>query len=69
MSRKHTLGPITRTVIAQRRAGVLDHAADDPLVYLLLLRSAVESDRQARLDRYGSMPRPRPGMDDDQART
>ena len=69
MTRKHTLGPITRTVIAQRRAGVLDHAADDPLVYLLLLRSAVESDRQMLLDRFGAMPRPRTNSDDDQAQT
>jgi len=57
MTRKHTLGPITRSVIAQRRAGRLDQAADNPQVYRLLLRAAVESDRQARLDRH--VPKPR----------
>ena len=60
MTRNHRLGPITRTVIAQRRAGTLDKAADDPLVYLVLLRAAVEADRQMALSKAG-FPRPRPG--------
>jgi hypothetical protein len=66
MTRKQTLGPIARTVIAQRRAGVLDSAADDPLVYLLLLRAAVESDRLYLVDRFRALPRPRPTGPDDQ---
>jgi hypothetical protein len=57
--RTHRLGPITRTVIAQRRAGTLDKAADDPLIYLVLLRAAVEADRRMALDRFAGMPRPR----------
>jgi hypothetical protein len=44
----HLLGPITRQVIAQRRTGDLDPAAESPRVYGLLLRTAVAADRAAR---------------------
>jgi hypothetical protein len=58
MTRKHTLGPITRLVMAQRRAGVLDPAAArDTRVYLRLLRAAVEADRRNRLDPFHAKPR------------
>ena len=44
----HLLGPVTRSVILQRRAGGLDPAAESPHVYALLLRAAVATDRANR---------------------
>jgi hypothetical protein len=58
-TRMHRLGPITRAVITQRRAGDLDPAANDPRVYRLLLRAAIQADRQAVSDWF-RVPHQRP---------
>lgn len=52
------LGPIARSVIRQRRDGLLDRAATSPRVYLLLLRAAVQADRRMALDQL-RIPRQR----------